>query len=482
MLSKLKRIYMENIVGRKFEYQQLNECIHSQRSEFVVVCGRRRVGKTFMIRSFFNDKYDFQYTGARNVPAKIQLEKFAYALQKYSKSKYAPVLKDWYDAFRQLELLLEDLPKKRRKIIFIDEMPWIDSPKSVFVSALESFWNSWAMMRDDIVLVACGSATSWMNDKLLVNQGGLYNRITRKILLHSFSLAECREYLQSKHCNWDSYQIIQSYMVLGGVPFYYSLLNPKLSLVQNIDYLFFNDGGILNGEFEELYHSLFSNSDKYVSVVRALSQKHEGLSRNEIVEKTKLSGGGLSKILSNLEKCDFITGYSKYKNPSKNVIYRLTDFYTLFYFKFLEGKGRNANGFWSNNFDSSRIYAWQGYTFELVCLAHIDVIKKKLGIAGMSTSISCWRGKGNEGNTQIDLLIDRKDRTINVCEIKFSNAPYVIDKQYESHLRMRNAIFKADAKTNKTLCTTFISVFGVVPNVYSQVVDNEVVGEDLMSD
>ena len=471
---------MDKIIGRRFEYQQLEECVNSQRSEFVIVCGRRRVGKTFMVRSFFDDKYDFQFTGTRNMPAKIQLEKFAEALQKYSKSQFAPVLKDWYDAFHQLQLVLESKPKKKRKIIFIDEMPWIDSPKSVFVNALEHFWNSWALMRDDIVFVACGSATSWMNDKLVDNQGGLYNRVTRKIMLHSFTLAECQEYLKNKNCNWNAYQIIQSYMILGGVPFYYSFLNPKMSLVQNIDYLFFNGGGVLNGEFDELYHALFSNSDKYVSVVKALSQKHEGLSRNEIVEKTKLAGGGLSKILSNLEKCDFITGYSKFKNPSKNVIYRLTDFYTLFYFKFLENIGRNNIGFWSNNFDSPKIYSWQGYTFELVCLTHIDQIKKKLGVSGMSTSVSCWRGKGENGGAQIDLLIDRKDRTINVCEIKFSNAPYVIDKAYENHLRMRNAIFKSETKTTKTLLITFISVYGVLPNTHSQVVDSEVLAEDLM--
>lgn len=471
---------MDKIIGRKFEYQQLKECVNSERSEFVIICGRRRVGKTFMVRSFFNDKYDFQFTGTRNMPVKVQLAKFSEALQKYSKSTFAPILKDWYDAFHHLQLVLEEKPKKKRKIIFIDEMPWIDSPKSVFVNALEHFWNSWALMRDDIVLVACGSATSWMNDKLIDNQGGLYNRITRKIILHSFTLAECQEYLKNKNCNWNAYQIIQSYMILGGVPFYYSLLNPKMSLVQNVDYLFFNGGGILNGEFDELYHALFSNSDKYVSVVKVLSQKHEGLSRNEIIEKTKLSGGGLSKILNNLEKCDFITGYSKFKNTSKNVIYRLTDFYTLFYFKFLEHSGRNNNGFWSNNFDSPKIYSWQGYTFELVCLTHIDQIKKKLGISGMSASISCWRGKSDDGGAQIDLLIDRKDRTINICEIKFSNAPYVIDKAYENHLRMRNAIFKSETKTTKTLSITFISVYGVVPNIHSQVVDSEVLAEDLM--
>ncbi|MBQ3656878.1 MAG: ATP-binding protein [Bacteroidales bacterium] len=472
---------MEKIIGRNFEYQQLTSCCNSSRSEFVIIFGRRRIGKTFLVRSFFNDKFDFQYTGARNMSPKQQLENFAASLQKYSKSQFPLVPKDWYEAFRFLQNYLESLPKQRRKIIFIDEMPWIDSPKSLFVNALENFWNGFALMRDDIVLVACGSATSWMSDKLVDNQGGLHNRITRKIYLRPFTLNECKEYLKYKKCNWDIYQTIQCYMILGGVPFYYSLLDPQLSFVQNIDYLFFKQRGVLNGEFNELYNALFSNSDKYITVVRALSQKREGLSRNEVIEKTKLSGGGLSKILDNLEKCDFITGYTKFKNPSKNTIYKLTDFYTLFYFRFIENVKTGDDEFWAHNFNSPKIYSWQGYTFELVCMMHIGQIKQKLGISGMATSVSTWRSNNAEENTQIDLLIDRSDRTINVCEIKFSSEPYTISKDYESKLRMRNAIFRAETKTTKALAVTFVTVFGVVPNVHSGIVQNEVTAEDLLA-
>ena len=471
---------MEKIIGRTFEYQQLDQCIKSSRSEFVIICGRRRVGKTFLIRSYFNDTYDFRYTGTRNMSQRVQLDKFAEALQHYSKSKFRPVLKDWYDAFTQLQNILDDLPKDKRKIIFIDEMPWIDSPKSVFVNALECFWNTWANMRDDIVLIACGSATSWMNDKLIDNQGGLHNRITRKIFLHPFTLNETKEYLRDKKCHWNTYQIIQAYMILGGVPFYYSLLDPKNSLVKNIDYLFFDNGGVLNGEFNELYHALFANSDKYINVVRALSQKREGLNRSEIIQETKLSGGGLSKILENLEKCDFIKGYTKFGNPAKNTIYKLTDFYTLFYFRFLENGSGDDDEFWTHNCTSPKIYSWQGYTFELVCLKHVRQIKKKLGISGMATSVSCWRSHSTGDNTQIDLLIDRADRTINVCEIKFASSPYTIDKAYENRLLMRNAIFTSETKTTKALTITFISVHGLIPNVHSQIVDSEVTGEDLM--
>jgi hypothetical protein len=359
-------------------------------------------------------------------------------------------------------------------------MPWIDSPKSVFVNALESFWNSWAAMRDDIVLVACGSATSWMTDKLVENQGGLHNRITRKIYLRPFTLRECREYLKNKHFAWNEYQIVQCYMVLGGVPFYYSLLKTSMSFVQNIDYLFFKNGGVLKGEFNELYHALFPFADRYVAVVRALASKREGLTRNEVVKMTKISGGGLSQILDNLEKCDFIKGYKKFNSATKNTIYRLTDFYTFFYFRFLE-KLPDDDEYWTHVSTSPSVVAWQGYTFELVCMMHTAQIKKKLGISGMGTTVSSWRSNSGDTNTQIDMLIDRADRTINVCEMKFSLEPYVVTKEYEKKLLDRNAIFKSEVKTNKPLNITFITVYGVFKNEHSAIIQSEVTAEDLFA-
>ncbi len=470
---------MEKLFGRESECEQLRECLNSTKSEFVIVYGRRRIGKTYLVKNFFDGKFAFYYTGAHNMPYQRQLESFALALKKYSKSKLTPQPKDWYQAFQCLQEHLENLPQKSRKVVFIDEMPWIDTHKSDFVTALENFWNSWAAQRDDIVFVACGSATSWMSDKLIENQGGLHNRITRRIYLRPFTLSECEQYLHSVNCAWDRYQIIQCYMILGGVPFYYSLLSPGKSFVQNIDALFFASGAKLKDEFDELYSALFSNYDKYIAVARALSSKREGLTRNEIMEKTGLSGGGLSRIISNLEKCDFISGFSNYKNRNKNAIYRLTDFYTIFYFHFLEGKKQIDHKFWENNFSSPKVRSWQGYSFELVCFMHIDKIKSALGISGISTEISAWRSNLKGDHSQIDLLIERGDRTINVCEIKFSQDPYVIDKEYAARLRMRNAIFKSQTNTTKNLSITFITVYGVVPNVNSGVVQSEVAAEGL---
>ena len=473
---------MEKLIGRESECQQLSECLNSPRSEFVIIYGRRRIGKTFLVRKYFEGKFAFYYTGAHNMPYANQLERFSAAIKKYSKSKITPRPKDWYQAFDFLQEYLETLPQNQRKIVFIDEMPWIDTHKSDFVTALEAFWNSWAALRDDIVFIACGSATSWMNNKLVENQGGLHNRITRRIYLRPFTLCECEKYLRSLQCIWTRHQIVQCYMVLGGVPFYYSLIDPQKSFVQNVDLLFFAKNTKLKGEFDKLYSALFSNADKYIAVVRALSSKREGLTRNEIMQKTKLSGGGLSRIIDNLEQCDFISGFSKFKSNSKNAIYRLTDFYTVFYFHFLDGKKNIDPQFWTINYDTSKVYSWQGYTFELVCFTHIQQIKNALGISGIATSISTWRSKTDGDNTQIDLLIDRRDHIINVCEAKFSHEPYIIDKDYESKLLMRNAIFKSQTKTNKALSITFITISGIMPNTHSGIVRNEVKAEDLFAE
>ena len=313
------------IIARKKEIDQLETLYKSDKSEFVIVYGRRRIGKTFLISQLFEKRFTFQYTGSRQESQKTQLQRFAAKIQYYSKSVFPPSLSNWDDAFNLLKALIESRPKKERKVIYFDEMPWIDTPKSSFVSALEYFWNSWAAQRSDIMFVACGSATSWMVNKLLRNRGGLYNRITAQIYLRPFCLGECEEFLESRGCNWDRYTILQCYMALGGVPFYLNLINSKESFAQNIDRLFFSKNAPLRGEFDELFSSLFVQSDKYISVVNALAQRREGLLRAEIVEDTKISGGGLTKILENLERCDFIDIFSKYKSSIRNSVYRISD-------------------------------------------------------------------------------------------------------------------------------------------------------------
>ena len=474
---------MAKIVARNPEIKLLEQKYRSTKSEFVIVYGRRRIGKTFLVNNVFSDRFTFTYVGARKQKSEKQLQRFAAQLKLYSGSAYAPTLSNWDDAFNELRTLIERSPKAERKVIFFDEMPWIDTPRSTFVEALEYFWNSWAAQRTDILFIACGSATSWMVNKLVKNKGGLHNRITEQIYLRPFRLNECEEYLHENGCAWDRYTILQCYMAMGGVPFYLSLLNPEQSLAQNIDRLFFAKNAPMREEYEELYNALFSQADKYIAVVNALSESRKGLLRAEIIEKTKLYGGGLTKILENLERCDFIETYARYKSSVRNTLYRISDPYTLFYFKFIHNKNTKDDHWWTNNIHSHSVEAWQGFSFETVCATHLEQIKKKLGIFGISTTTSSWRkaGTDTEKGTQIDLVIDRADRVINLCEMKFAEMPYTITKEYEETLRNRMALFKTDTHTTKSLVTTLVSTYGVRQGIHSGIVQSEVTMDDLFA-
>lgn len=454
--------------------------MESERSEFVVVYGRRRIGKTFLVRRFFKDNYAFSFVGKHEMGREQQLTEFAKELMRYSHSTFVPQLKNWTEAFDALQRLLETYNISGKKVVFFDEMPWMDTPKSDFVSALENFWNGWANMRDDIVLVACGSATSWMVDKLLHNQGGLFNRITQKLYLRPFKLSEMEQYLDEKHFGWNRYQIAQCYMILGGIPFYLTLLNPKLSLLSNIDELFFADAhAMLRTEYNELYSTLFKRPDNYLAVIRMLTERKEGFTRKEISEKTKLGGAALSKILSDLEQCDFIFSYARYGNAKNNAIYRIKDFYTLFYYKYVNGIDTKDSLRWTHLSSTPQVSSWQGFSFELLCLLHLDEIKKALGIDRILNDASAWRSKQPEQNTQIDLVIERADHNINLCEMKFSSGMYAIDKGYEQKLRERMSIFLAETMTRCSTRITLVTTYGVLQNKHSGIVNDEVLLDDL---
>lgn len=471
---------MDRLIGRQSEQALLQECLASGRSEFVVIYGRRRIGKTFLVRRFFKDKYAFSFVGMHNADKELQLAEFAKALQRYSQLPLAPTLKNWTDAFHCLQKMLEAVKDKGKKVIFLDEMPWMETPKSDFVSALENFWNGWAAMRDDIMLVACGSATSWMVDKLLHNQGGLFNRITRKIYLRPFLLREVEEYLDSKGFNWNRYQIAQAYMILGGVPFYLSLLNPRQSLLANIDELFFSGHqAMLSAEYNELYATLFKRPENYLMVIKVLAERKEGFSRQELAERTKLSGAALTKVLSDLELCDFILVYARFGNKKNNAIYRIKDFYTLFYYKYVEGQNTQDPLRWTHLSSSQQVVSWQDFSFELLCLLHLEQIKKTLGIDRILNDSSAWRSRQSDRNTQIDLVINRADHNINLCEMKFANGLYAIDKSYEQKLLERMSIFRAETKTRCSTRLTMVTTYGVLKNKHSGLVDDEIVLDDL---
>lgn len=461
------------IIGRKNEIALLNQRLDSGKSEFVALYGRRRVGKTFLVKSVFEGKFTFQLTGVAQANFKDQLANFNMAMRKQYPNEVATNANNWMEAFQQISEVAEK-SKQKKKVIFIDELPWFDTARSRFIQALEHFWNSWASSRKDILLIVCGSAASWMINTLINNRGGLHNRITQRMKIEPFTLRECEDFLNSKKISFPKYHVIQLYMVLGGVPFYWDEIKKGLSASQNIDQLCFEPNGFLVGEFNKLFKSLFVKAERHEAIVMALAKKSKGLTREEISAETKLpTGGSLTQLLEELEESGFIRKYIPFGKKERNSLYQLGDFFSLFHTKFIKGQKRFDKNHWEKMVDNPKQKAWSGYAFEQVCLTHSEQIKKALGISGVSTEESAWKSTQSKDGAQIDLVIDRRDGVINLCEMKFSTDLFTIDKKYDSELRNKVEAFRTETHTKKALFLTMITTYGLKENSYSLNVQND---------
>lgn len=468
-------------IGREYEIRQLEKYRDSKESEFIIVYGRRRVGKTFLVKEFFDDTYDFKVTGLYKKPKKTQLKNFYLALLEYGAS-VKKVPSDWLEAFAELKKLLKGLKVERKKIIFIDELPWLDTPKSEFLSAFEGFWNGWGAQQNDLMLVVCGSATTWITNKILSDKGGLFNRAARRLYLMPFTLQETERYLVSRGIHWSRYDIVECYMTMGGIPYYLKLLDNELSNLANIDTIFFKRNGPLWDEFDHLYETLFGNSKGYLKIIEALSTKKSGLTRKEIIGETKLEDNGLlTQMLKNLKDSLFVRAYNTFGYDEKNIVYQLADYFTLFYLHFMKGRQNPDEHFWTHFLDNPGKSSWAGQTFEQVCKDHIMQVKKAIGISALLTDISSWHGATEGGKAQIDLIIDRRDRTTSICEIKFSVGEFVIDKDYEAKLRQKIEVFREATKSKKALQLVMITTYGVRRNAHSGIVQSQVKIDDLFT-
>ena len=471
------------MIGREEEQKRLRKAYESDHSEFVVVYGRRRVGKTFLIRETFGYKFMFQHVGLANKNTRQQLQNFQMSLRSQG-YKRAPLPANWLEAFDMLAGLISQ-SRAKRKVVFIDEMPWMDAPKSSFLSALEHFWNGFVSARKDVLLIVCGSATSWITRKLLKNKQGLHNRVTCRIHLQPFTLYECEHYAQQQHLGMNRRQLMEGYMVFGGIPYYWSLLDREKSLALNIDRLFFSKDGELRGEYSELYASLFHHPEKYLSVIEALGKKKMGLSRAEIVQESRLpENGKLTEVLEDLESCGFIRRYNHIGMKTKGALFQLTDCYTLFYFQFIADNPVNDEHFWSKNLDTGAYNSWCGLAFERVCLLHSRQIKAKLGVTGVVSSEYAWRTANEDGKkgAQIDLLIDRSDGVINLCEMKFTKTPYKIDASDDAAMRNKQVRFIEETSTEKAIHLTLVSAQGIVRNAFSDEIQAQIAGDDLFTE
>ena len=473
-----------NIIGRTKEKDILGQAVFSEKPEFIVVYGRRRVGKTYLVKEYFNNRFAFYSSGVPNAKGvRSKLKVFHESLIEYgSEEKDAP--KDWLEAFRRLKTVLSGTsvtkdPVSGRKIVFIDELPWFDGPKSDFKAALELFWNSWASSQPDLCLIVCGSATSWITNNLLYSKGGFYNRLTRRIHLQPFTLNECKGYFDKNNIDLSNDQIIKYYMVFGGVPYYLDLYDSRMSLDQNINELIFEPTGQLHDEYYMLFRSLFSHPDDHIKVIEALSSSGYGLSRTALSKKTGLNNGReLTSALFDLQQCGFIREYDPYKKNKYGKMYQITDPFTLFYMAFLkDGK----IGSWLHFTGTPAYYNWVGHAFEKVCLNHIPQIKTVLGISGIASQEYSWLGETTETRpgAQIDLLIDRADNVIDLCEMKFTEDSFVISKSFRDNMVNKRELFRERTKTRKAVATLLISANGVKRNEYSGTVQHIITGDEL---
>ena len=461
---------MQKIIGRENEQARLKKHYESGRSEFVALFGRRRVGKTFLVKALFESKFVFYVVGIQNGDTERQLQNFNEELDRYGGRSLSEPLEEaasWSEGFGNLNKLIAASPQKGKKVIFLDEISWMGTDPS-FISSLDHFWNRWMSSRKDILLIVCGSATSWIVNNIVNNTGGLHNRLTDQILLAPFTLKECEEYFREKGAPMPRYQVLESYMAFGGIPYYLDFFERDMSLAQNIDRIYFAPDAPLKNEYGNLFQALFKNAENYIRAVEALASKRMGLSRDEISGIAKIKGGGtLTQILEDLVCCGFVQEYLAFGKKKRDRMYQLTDPFTLFHLAFSEKQKRFTENYWLHYSTTPAHSSWRGYAFELVCLLHLSQLKHALGISGVLTETSSWRSKKADPGAQIDLVIDRSDKIIHLCEMKFASDIYVIDKEYSRKLREKRAAFLFETGTRRAAHTTLVTTFGLKRNEYS---------------
>lgn len=466
--------------------KELNRRFNSEDAQLVAVYGRRRVGKTYLINKAFKGRITFSHAGlsplnnTKKGMLAAQLEHFYYSLKHYGMEE-SKIPESWLEAFYMLEKLLERKDNGKKQVVFLDELPWMDTKRSGFITAFEAFWNSWGCSRDNLLVVVCGSATSWMLDNLIKNHGGLYGRVTCEIRVSPFSLKECSQFYKANHVKLSSYDIVQSYMILGGIPYYMGYFQEDLSLGQNIDRLFFNKNAALKDEYDKLFTAVFSNPSMMKRIVSCLYTRNAGFTRAELVERSGITDGGtLSKCLNALIASDFIVKYVPFGFGKREEHYKLVDPFCMFYLHFVADGNIKDPMFWEHSLSSQRVVSWRGFAFETVCFNHIDCIKEALGISGVLTTHSAWSKRSDdEEGQQIDMIISRNDNVTNMCEIKFYNSPFTVNKDYYLKLMQRENILTQALSPKEVVHNTLITTYGLVKNEYSGVFSKVITMEDL---
>ncbi len=467
------------VIGRHTERKLLDRLLASKEPEFLALYGRRRVGKTFLIREHYRRHLVFELTGLRDGRLKEQLGNFGRALEQCSgKSRDCP--SSWQEAFAQLADYLTKRRGRGKRVIFLDELPWLASPRSRFLQALDYFWNAHLSRDPRNVLVICGSAASWMIAKVIDHKGGLHNRLTARLKLEPFTLAETSQFLRARKVDLTLYDRILLAMVMGGVPYYLKEARPGRSAAAIIDECCFARTGLLRDEFDRLYASLFEHEDRHVALIRALAKSPQGLTRSTLTS-TYVSGGRLTDTLRELEEAGFVSARDPLEKKKKDTIYRVADEYSLFYLKWIEGRRGSGAGTFLKKMQTPGWRAWAGYAFESLVFKHLSSVQRALGIEGLDIEFGSWVHRGDAiwpDGAQVDLVIDRADNTINLIEVKFAHDRFTIDKACAEKLRRKLEVFRQVSRTRKNVFLTFVTTHGLLPNAYA----NELVHESITAE
>jgi len=472
------------MIGRQQEIKKIDLLLATSRSQFLAVTGRRRVGKTFLVDTLLRDRYCFSMTGIQNGSINAQLLNFAVKLAEYKGTDEINIPKNWQIAFLQLKTYLKALNPKEKQVIFIDELPWVATPKSGFIQMLAHIWNDYLSKEAHFILVICGSATSWITKKIINDPGGLHNRVTEIIHLNPFTLSETNDFLKSKGLRFTKQELAKIYMALGGIPFYLENLRKGESFPVAIERICFSPTGLLKNEYNNLYQALFNHSDIHKAIVSALATQPYGMKHAEILKKTGMSqSGSYQRAIDELIVSDFVVEELPFGKKKRGVKYRLIDEYSIFYHRFIKPNKKYISGMWQQIATSQSYKIWTGYAFEALCHKHITAIKKALGITSVYTEISSIYVSNSDKKEgfQIDLIIDRKDDTINLCEIKFYAAAFTINKNYYQQLIQKRQRFIEHTKTKKQVFLTFISNHGLNQNSYAtEIIDADITLDDLL--
>lgn len=471
---------MEELIGREQESEQIRKYVKNNRNELIAIYGRRRVGKTFLIRKVFNDHFDFYTTGIIDGTFEDEITAFSDALRKYGYQ--GKRVHNWMEVFTALGTLLQEKSKERKNplIVFIDELPCFDTRNAGFIKAFSYFWNSTGSWINNIKLFICGSATSWMIRNIINSRGGLHNRVTHEIHLTPFTLYQTELYLKKNKFKWNLLSILQMYMCIGGIPFYLSLLDNSKTVFENIDQLFFKENAQLRNEFDRLFNSLYHSPDNYKSVIQLLASNKRGMTRAEMSSKLKMADNGhFGDMLENLVFCDFLRKYNNGTKRNKS-IYQITDFFTLFYLQFCK-KNITDPHYWRNMTGTPTINTWYGLAYERVCLYHVREIIHALRFDTIHTEYYAWRSNQANPGAQIDIIIDRADNNITICEVKYSKSEYTLSKSEFNKINNRSEIFKTETKTKKGIQTCIISTFGLKENDYADIASQTITLKDLFT-